>query len=232
MARQLTAHLYHSLLPAVEKVSMETITYSVVEGVHEPVPRLHHLLGVEDGLVEERGQPPGVGGGTAPCRPASAWVDHGGVGVGEVRGQPPVPAAGEGDLGADAAGAALGPRRELGRVRLLGRHAQALVVDEVQRSCLRGTAGQHSGVTGINADADFAETAMLPEAWRKSSKVSRLERIVDEVSLASVIDELVVDGEAVVHVVILAVTLLVDVELRHPVVRLVRLYITTARHSY
>ena len=53
---------------------------------------------------------------------------------------------------------------------------------------------------------------MLPEAWRKSRKVSRLERIVDEVSLASVIDELVVDGEAVVHVVILAVTLLVDVE--------------------
>ena len=73
---------------------------------------------------------------------------------------------------------------------------------------------------------------MLPEAWRKSSKVSRLERIVDEVSLASVIDELVVDGEAVVHVVILAVTLLVDVELRHPVVRLVRHDITTAWHSY
>ena len=102
MARVLTAHLYHSLLPAVEEVSMETITDSVVEGVHEPVPRLHHLLGVEDGLVEERGQPPGVGGGTAPRRPASAWVDHGGVGVGEVRGQPPVPAAGERYLGPGA----------------------------------------------------------------------------------------------------------------------------------
>ena len=58
-----------------------------------------------------------------------------------------------------------------------------------------------------------------------------MKRIVDEVSLASVIDELVVDGEAVVHVVILAVTLLVDVELGHPVVRLVRHNITTAQHS-
>ena len=105
----------------------------------------------------------------------------------------------------------------------------------MQRSCLRGTAGQHSGVTRINekykVNADFAETCILPEAWRESSKVSRLKRIVDEVSLASVIDELVVDGEAVVHVVILAVTLLVDVELGHPVVRLVRHNITTAQHS-
>ena len=49
-------------------------------------------------------------------------------------------------------------------------------------------------------------------------EVSRLVVIVVEAGLASPVQQLVVDGEVILHVVELAVALLVDVHLRHPVV--------------
>ena len=49
-------------------------------------------------------------------------------------------------------------------------------------------------------------------------EVSRLVVIVVEAGLASPVQQLVVDGEVILHVVELAVALLVDVHLRNPVV--------------
>ena len=67
----------------------------------------------------------------------------------------------------------------------------------------------------------------MPESWREGVKVSRLVIIVVEAGLATPVQQLVVDGEVVLHVVELAVTQLVNVHLRHPVVGFVSSQVAT-----
>ena len=61
----------------------------------------------------------------------------------------------------------------------------------------------------------------LPESWWEGMEVSRLVVVVVEAGLAAPVQQLVVHCEVILNVVELAVALLVNVHLRHPVVRLV-----------
>ena len=58
-------------------------------------------------------------------------------------------------------------------------------------------------------------------------EVSRLVVVVVEAGLAALVQQLVIDCEVILNVVELAVALLVNVHLRHPVVRLVSGQVTT-----
>ena len=138
----------------------------------------------EESLKEDSGKSLVVRVRTGSSSPAWVRVHHMRIRDHVLTPQSPVPAAGEGDLWPDVLSAQLWSGREAWSV-LIESISHALVVDEGLRLGLQGTASKHSEHVTLQASA---RNIMSPEAWREGMKVSLVDRIVDRMDSASLIE--------------------------------------------